>query len=98
MRPKDGGPAFPRPAGHIPPEQHDCHPEQEGMTLRQWYAGMAMAQMLTADYVKIMAEVIKSEKRPDISVHQLTAASAFQYADAMLAHEEKEKEATHAPR
>ena len=39
-QPNDGGPAFPRPAS-----QHSG--PQEGMSLRDWFAGQALASMQT---------------------------------------------------
>ena len=51
-KPNDGGSAFPRPYSHNP------HPwfgvegavlEQEGMSLRQYYAGQAMLGLLASD-------------------------------------------------
>ncbi len=46
------------------------------MTLRQWYAGMAMQALMVGTY----------------SANNFVAQDAFLIADAMLAHEEKEKE------
>lgn len=56
-----------------------------GMTLRQWYAGMAMQGLLS------------NERWPEVYVaagglngREGTAAKAFEFADAMLAREAKE--------
>ena len=36
---QDGGPAFPRPPAWSPHENPECTQSQEGMTLRDWFAG-----------------------------------------------------------
>lgn len=60
----DSGPAFPFPAG-------EGHPACPGMSLRDWFAGMAMqAEMGATDAV--------------VNVH-LIAPAAYCMADAMLA-------------
>ena len=63
----DGGPAFPRPAGHsgTPGRQNN---EQDGMTLRDWFAGMVL-QGLCAHQTFPLAEV---------------STDAYEIADAML--------------
>lgn len=68
----DGGPAFPVPL------QHD----DVGMTLRQWYAGMAM-----------QAELISSAIADPITTYDPGSLSeqAFIIADAMIAHEAAER-------
>ena len=68
----DGGPAFPRPATVVnDTTRMDRIGEQSGMTLRQWYAGMALSGSLFD----------RGEN------YEVAASSAFQYADAMIAHE-----------
>lgn len=59
----DGGPAFPAPEDGV-------FPPQAGMSLRDWFAGMALA----SQYVE---ETDESER---------TARWAYQVADAMLKH------------
>jgi hypothetical protein len=62
----DGGPAFPNVCMNDP-----CHPSSEpGMSLRDWFAGQALAGML-------------AEQRWVDSC--IAAQWAFEYADAMLA-------------
>lgn len=72
-----GGPAFPRSGTPILNETKQW-PEtsNNGMTLRQWYAGLAM-QGLCANSAQDYG-------------HADAAAYAFNLADAMLAHEEAE--------
>jgi len=84
----DGGPAFPsdEEGGNI---QFPYH--MTGMTLRQWYAGMALQGILASPVWMRNIEITKgitAEK-----VKELVAALAHGQADAMLAHEAKELEA-----
>ena len=77
----DGGPAFPRP--HSETEGHKDGVtigfSQEGMTLRQWYAGMAMMGQCCNDGLAI-----------NPAIQELRSRMAFQQADAMIAHEKEE--------
>lgn len=41
MSTHDGGPAFPRPLGHIPQSYSEAEHSQEGMTLRDYFAANA---------------------------------------------------------
>ena len=45
MSTNDGGPAFPVPADHF---EQRIHPDWRGMTLRDWFAGQAMAAMVAS--------------------------------------------------
>jgi hypothetical protein len=84
----DGGPAFP---------QHGCSSNQEviermkdqgGMTLRDWFAGMAMSGWL-ASYDGISTH----QARVNDGGNQLAEAAKCSYAtaDAMLAAREQER-------
>lgn len=69
---KDGGPAFPRP-----PIGEDCgrpYGHNDGMSLRDWFAGQALAGLL-AQYG---------------ADPEWTAIAAYKEADAMLAAREAE--------
>jgi hypothetical protein len=66
----DGGPAFPRSAAFSNAERTACT-EQDGMTLRDWFAGQALAGML-AKYG--IAD----------SLAETTAEDCYIHADAML--------------
>lgn len=61
---EDGGPAYPR--------------GDAGMTLRDWFAGQAMAGMLSGG----IADTIPHD---DIGGGSDVAGFAYQYADAMIA-------------
>lgn len=63
-----------------------------GMSLRQWYAGMAIGNMATicdSGYEKTNEKI---EYKFDKDFIDKVTAQAFAYADAMITHEEKENE------
>lgn len=72
----DGGPAFARPLGALNGEEWSS--EQEGMSLRDYFAAKALAGYL-ACYAGNEAPVPSAEQ---------AANRAYQYADAMLAARE----------
>ena len=69
---KDGGPAFPSGTMNLP--NGEVIFGEYGMTLRDWFAGKAMAARLST----IDIQVFNSEPR------SITAQHAYQYADAMI--------------
>ena len=70
----DGGPAFPN-------GETETHSEWCGMTLRDWFAGMAMQGILSAD------------TKENLSV-DVVARIAYDQADAMLISEEYHEKGT----
>lgn len=68
---KDGGPAYPVPDLHMPDGQIQFG--SYGMSLRDHFAGLAMAGMLAREYLK------PTEAADD----------AYKYADAMLSAREQ---------
>ncbi len=70
---KDGGPAFPRPGVD---EAENESLAQSGMSLRDWFAGQALAG-LTADPERFDKDFGNS------------SIICYRYADAMLAQREK---------
>lgn len=74
MSKRDGGPAFP---GAVLPE-HPNHPG--GMTLRDWFAGQALASSLD----------VAMQLSRDASPAPMTASLAYEIADAMLAAREEQ--------
>ena len=79
---KDGGPAFP-----IPVTEERLPIAINGMSLRQWYAGMAL-QGLLADS-RHHAEALARRHGTDSKLVEIFAKFAFSFADAMIAEEEK---------
>lgn len=74
MTKKDGGPAFPFQAS-----EHEAL--QRGMSLRDWFAGRAMAAMVgNSDHMVVFAE--SADPAKDVAV------AAYSIADAMLAERE----------
>ena len=66
----DGGPAFPRPVSMSTYWDHPREiPEQEGMTLRDYFAAAALTGWLSDGHV---------------NTPSVDAARAYEYADAML--------------
>lgn len=75
----DGGPAFPFVI------RNDSDDWKSGMTIRDWFAGMALQGMIASesDGNGMMPPYSKDNWYP------LTAERAYQFADAMLKEREK---------
>lgn len=73
---KDGGPAFPRPASkginYLTGEEEAIVDPQRGMSLRDWFAGMALQGMLSDSHEQANKDIL------------FLSESAYGYADAML--------------
>lgn len=82
---KDGGSAFPRANSFVRDEDDSpstvFHEGQTGMTLRQWYAGMALQGLLADPNGPGKAVIVKE---------------AFEIADAMISREEWERQINEA--
>lgn len=78
MMKDDGGQAFPRPGAADGGAWSDR--PQDGMTLRDWFAGQALTGLLAAHSAD--GQVLPSSER--------AARWAYGYADAMLAAREAE--------
>jgi len=94
----DGGPAFPITGGTITVHDPDRvgvldmvtidpHP---GMTLRDWFAGMAMSAMISKQ-PSLSGGVADLEARSfrDAPHYPVVALACYRYADAMLKEREK---------
>ena len=79
----DGGPAFPRPYSEDKFNEEQL-PSQQGMSLRAYLAGQALAGLLPAR---------DSEGRTPVSAQDVewSAKLAVRYADALLAALQKEQ-------
>lgn len=74
----DGGPAYPAPA--TPKTDMHGYDVTSGMSLRDWFAGQALAGMTAAPIDTAAAATAAGMRAQDFMV-----AVAFQIADAMLA-------------
>ncbi len=83
---KDGGPAFPRPESHRQWEGGTVttYYDQEGMTLRDWFAGQALIGLLSNTALQDFREPTALALGPAWFAEQ-----AGIQADAMLAEREK---------
>jgi hypothetical protein len=83
MMPKinDGGAAFPNSV------QPDFQYAEAGMTLRDWFAGQALAGVMASPDGSVFRYVIETAKTT--SPAPAVAALAYELADAMLAERSK---------
>ena len=77
----DGGPAFPCESYGIKNGKETTVPAQ-GMTLRDWFAGQALAGICAPLY---------DDESPTIWKHREFAKGAYMFADAMLAARKEKK-------
>lgn len=87
----DGGPAFPRIQHVCLNEQTDAWGEvatTPGMTLRDWFAGMALTGVCANPTV-----VSQGMRATGDTAEQFAADSAYEIADAMLAARERKESA-----
>lgn len=95
----DGGPAFPRTLQRW----NDSLEQVEGMSLRDWFAGVALPQAVL-DYGEPQAGSSAGVRRdrgnpvlpyatsiPGMKREEIIAAQAYRYADAMLAERERSR-------
>jgi len=77
----DGGPAFPMQAheDRTRPTVLRCYSTQEGMSLRDWFAGMALQGLLANYEIKIECGTF--------------AKVAYRHADQMIASRERKEDA-----
>lgn len=93
----DGGPAFPVP-GEPPVSTGDPRdgigygtPAQHGMSLRDWFAGQALAGMCALEDNRTFPEgKYENVEKWRSELYLIDAKSAYHYADAMLAARGKE--------
>lgn len=85
---KADAPAFPKPADSIGPNG-ELSQARDGMTLRQWYAGLAMQGILANS--STMAHVDKASRSDQISPTKIIVIMAEIQADDMIAQLDKAK-------
>lgn len=79
MRDRDGNPAFPQTTGEL-------HPDFQGMSLRDWFAGQALMGFIANGAVPKPPREIRSADLATQNEYMTgrVARSAYGYADAML--------------
>lgn len=75
--PKDGGPAFPIPA-------EPGFPTDVGMSLRDWFAGQALAGMYSCGERMLLAMAADGKSKEEKDSEATFARVAYVMADAML--------------
>ena len=56
---------------------------QPGMTLRDWFAGLAMQQMIAGPGAQVVAD--RDQRYDETNFAQIVADNAYNFADAMIA-------------
>lgn len=84
MSDKDGGQAF--PVSLFPGPMGDLHAGEPGMTLRDWFAGQALAGLMANGFA--MQSAYEENVAPSIFGAELVRLS-YQAADTMLAERTK---------
>ena len=74
-----GGPAFPRPRSARPKDERFPDSAQEGMSLRDWFAGQALAGAIAASANETADPAISTQ-----GYAELMARGSYRLADAML--------------
>jgi hypothetical protein len=82
----DGGPAFPVP-NYVNVDGDTFESEPSGMSLRDWFAGQALAGMLAGPDMKNNLLLGNPDGR---ELEAWMAEQSYEYADAMLKAREKD--------
>lgn len=83
----DGGPAFPRPCGEfskLGPGGGEYNTSEKGMSLRDWFAGMALQGNLARMSDENFSETYAKHGGSDDKVCAALARGSYKVADAML--------------
>ena len=86
---KDGGPAFPQQHAIDGNWVKEPLPEFRGMTMRDWFAGNAMRQMLPWNHDYPTEEIAAKQSADFARLAEMIAKTAYLLADAMLAERER---------
>ncbi len=83
----DGGPAFPRPYGTDEHSQPcNSNADQQGMTLRQYYKGEALAMLSNEN---VISEIQIQSRREGVNYPEYLAGICCNIADALIAEDEQ---------
>lgn len=85
----DGGRAFPRPTS-VETDDTGTRLDQEGMTLRDYFAAEATDADIAEWIPDTVGESIKLAQRLGTTTKYLRAWARYQHADAMIAERNKE--------
>ena len=93
----DGGPIFPAAGAYVhSPFQHGpvFQPPAPGMSLRYWFAGQALSNPAICDGHAEQWEIKRwfGPERTGVERAEIVAKQAWEYADAMLAARNSQKE------
>jgi hypothetical protein len=80
---KDGGAAFPLSQQFFENDRQVAEAQHSGMSLRDWFAGQALAGYIADPSVKF------SDSNEAAETNDVIAARCYSLADAMLAEREK---------
>lgn len=70
----------------------------DDMTLRDWFAGQALAGMLNAYVTAPDGAIEPPNDDPECTFAEVVAHDAYKYADAMLAEKRRHEQATEMDR
>jgi len=90
MKPNDGGPAFPLTEDAVNHKNREF--AMQGMSLRDWFAGQAMAALMASMITKLGAGGWLQSGIPTAEWPTTLALRAYDQADAMIAERQKEAE------
>lgn len=79
----DGGPAFAMGIPESPTRSHGPY-SQKGMTLRDWFAGLALQGGLSSTETLQQAALVALQADGKITLEQMLAIRSYAFADAML--------------
>jgi hypothetical protein len=85
----DGGPAFPVHSTHAMFNGKVVAIHEQGMSLRDWFAGQAFAGLLANR--DLLEGILKQSKKLGLTHDEGAAKAAYEYADAMLAARKETK-------
>lgn len=84
--PNDGGPAFPCSTWELKDGVQIGTPVS-GMSLRDWFAGLAMQQMCAGPGARMVAD--QDDRYDQTNWKYIVASNAYMFADAMIAERSK---------
>jgi len=97
MSVNDGGPAFPQPMTFSPNGQPTTpgmyFPDVNGMSLRDWFAGLALQGWLSGPCQGDVLDDYDHDPKAFSQHQKIVGETCYGYADAMLAARERKEDA-----